>query len=332
MQNIFVGSNTPQGFYGFYAEQLTNAERVYILKGGPGTGKSTLIRKLAKRAQDEGVDGELWHCSGDPFSLDGIFLPEKKTVVVDGTYPHTLEANLPGLKEQIVALGDHIDRSIIMPHYDEIKDALNRKKSHFNSAYCQINSAYCNLSAIYAPYKAAIKTDKLTQLATSICNHIRTAYPTRRQFSTSLTPDGFVTYKDNLEGKQIIALKASSLTITKKMINILQNMLCGFSSYHCSFEPELAESLVVGRYAVIPYDDCVQPNDVIELDTALKVAVNVEEFIEEKKLYDKAIALAVRHLSEARDCHKEVENYYISAMDFEEINKETEWIENEIFS
>jgi len=331
MQNIFVGSNSPQGFYGFYEEQLLAAERVYILKGGPGTGKSTLIKKIAKKAQELEMEGELWHCSGDPLSLDGIYLTEQKTVVVDGTYPHALEANYPGLKEQIVALGDHIDTSIIKTNYDEIKELLNRKKSHFNSAYCQINSALCNLRAIYAPYERAIKSDKITQLATSICNHIRTAYPIRRQFSTSLTPDGFITYKDNLEGKQIIALKASSLTITKKFLSTLQNMLCGFSAYHCSFEPELAESLVVGRYAVIPYTDCVQPNDVIELDTALKVAISEDEFIEEKKLYDKAVALAVRHLSDARDCHKEVEKFYIAAMDFNAIDQKTKWIESEIF-
>ncbi|MDD4840020.1 MAG: hypothetical protein PHE93_05090 [Clostridia bacterium] len=332
MQNIFIGSNTPKGFSGFYQEQLAPLNRVYILKGGPGTGKSTLMKKLVKRAEEESIEVEAWHCSGDPNSLDGVHFIDKKIAVVDGTAPHALEANLPALKDQLIALGDHIDESILKPNIDTINELLKCKKRHFNSAYCQINSAFCNLSALYEPYKCALQRDKITQLATSLAYHIRRVVPTRKQFSTALTPDGFVTYKDNLEDKQIIALKASSMTIVKQFLNTLQNMLCGYSSYHCSFEPSLAESLIVGRYAVVPFSDCIQANDVIELDTALKSNVDEDEFLEEKKLYERAVGLAIRHMSEARDCHMEVEKFYVAAMDFEGIDKKTKRIEDEIFN
>jgi hypothetical protein len=330
MKHIFLGSNTPQGYFGFYEEQLKPLEKVYILKGGPGTGKSTLLKRLAKRGETEGHEVEVWHCSGDPQSLDGVYFVDKKTAVADGTSPHALEAKLPGLRDNIVALGDHINRAVLSPHGEEIKSLLNDKKNHLNSANCQINSAFCNLRAIYFPYREAINTAKLIQLASSVAGHIRQPVDIRRQFSSSLTPDGFITYKDHLADKQIIALKASSPTVVKKFLEILQQMLAGYSSYHCPFEPLLAESLVVGRYAVVPFSECVFASDVIELDTALKAEIDEEEFVEEKKLYERAVALAVRHLSDARECHMEIEKFYIAAMDFSNIDKITERLENEI--
>lgn len=331
MKHLFLGSNTPKGFFGFYKEQLKPLKEVYILKGGPGTGKSTLLKTIAKHGEERGLAVEAWHCSGDPISLDGVFLPELKTAIVDGTSPHALEADLPALKDYVVALGDHIKPDVLRANEEQIIYQLSCKKRHFNSAYCQINSAYCNLRAIYEPYSELVCEDKLSQLATSLASHVKHAETTRKQFSTALTPDGFVTYKNHLEEKQIVALKSSSLFVVKKFLSMLTPMLTGYSSYHCSFEPELAESLTVGRYAVVPYDDCVKANDVIELDTALKGSVNEEEGVEERKLYERAVALAIRHLSEARDCHKEVEKFYVASMDFNSIDKKTAQIEEKIF-
>ena len=46
----FLGANSPAGFYSLYSEliQPEQAQAVYILKGGPGCGKSTLGRTLVK--------------------------------------------------------------------------------------------------------------------------------------------------------------------------------------------------------------------------------------------------------------------------------------------
>ena len=50
MENaLFVGGNTAAGFVGYYPELMRHARRAVILKGGPGVGKSTLMRKAAGR-------------------------------------------------------------------------------------------------------------------------------------------------------------------------------------------------------------------------------------------------------------------------------------------
>ena len=56
MQGTFyLGANTPQGFFSYY-DELNNAAktRKYIIKGGPGTGKSSFMRKFADTAKKGG--------------------------------------------------------------------------------------------------------------------------------------------------------------------------------------------------------------------------------------------------------------------------------------
>lgn len=85
----FLGSNSAGGFFSLYDQliDLEQAQRVYILKGGPGCGKSTLMRMVGKELEGAGVRGEYILCSGDPDSLDGVVFPELGVALVDGTAP-----------------------------------------------------------------------------------------------------------------------------------------------------------------------------------------------------------------------------------------------------
>ena len=73
----FLGANAPTGFYSLYDHLLPpeQARAIYILKGGPGCGKSTLMRKIGAWAQEAGLETEYILCSGDPDSLDALILP-----------------------------------------------------------------------------------------------------------------------------------------------------------------------------------------------------------------------------------------------------------------
>lgn len=91
MPNIryFLGGNTPTGFYSLY-HQLSEPERLralYIIKGGPGCGKSTLMRRVERHVQAAGLETEQALCSGDPDSLDAVMIPGLGAALVDGTAP-----------------------------------------------------------------------------------------------------------------------------------------------------------------------------------------------------------------------------------------------------
>ena len=89
----FLGANCGSGFYSLYGQliDLETARRVYILKGGPGCGKSTLMKMVGKTLEEAGARAEYILCSGDPDSLDGVVFPELGAALVDGTAPHGRE-------------------------------------------------------------------------------------------------------------------------------------------------------------------------------------------------------------------------------------------------
>lgn len=91
MANIqyFLGGNTPAGFYSLY-HQLSDPARMralYIIKSGPGSGKSSLMRRVERRLQTAGLETEEVLCSGDPDSLDAVIVPALRAAIVDGTAP-----------------------------------------------------------------------------------------------------------------------------------------------------------------------------------------------------------------------------------------------------
>ncbi len=86
----FLGANSPQGFYSLYSELIdpAQARAIYILKGGPGCGKSTLMRRVGAALEEAGCTVEYICCSGDPDSLDAVIAPALGVALVDGTAPH----------------------------------------------------------------------------------------------------------------------------------------------------------------------------------------------------------------------------------------------------
>ena len=108
--HFFLGANSAEGFYSLY-DQLLDAELddLLILKGGPGCGKSTFMRRIAGALEKAGADTVYIHCSGDPHSLDGVIFPSIRTALVDGTAPHVLEPRYMAARERYVDLSPFYD-------------------------------------------------------------------------------------------------------------------------------------------------------------------------------------------------------------------------------
>ena len=139
----FLGSNSPAGFYSLYNE-LSDPDRImhlYILKGGPGCGKSSLMRRVAKHAESLGLDSQIILCSGDPDSVDGLYLPQKRMAVVDGTSPHVVEAGCPGAAETYVDLSRFYDRAALQSVRNDLLTVTAEYKGHYRKAYRSLAAA-----------------------------------------------------------------------------------------------------------------------------------------------------------------------------------------------
>lgn len=86
---FFLGANSGEGFYSLYDQMLNGQfDDLLILKGGPGCGKSTFMRRMGEAMERVGERVVYINCSGDPDSLDGAIFLDRNTAVVDGTSPH----------------------------------------------------------------------------------------------------------------------------------------------------------------------------------------------------------------------------------------------------
>ena len=156
----FLGANSPSGFYSLY-DQLISTEtavRIYILKGGPGCGKSTLMRRVSQLLEQEGVPAEHILCSGDPDSLDGVVFHGLNAALVDGTSPHVVEPGCPGAVDSYVNLGDCYDREGLGDVRREIMACMKGYKGCYQSAYRCLNAA----SQIRADMRAILLTQSLS--------------------------------------------------------------------------------------------------------------------------------------------------------------------------
>ncbi len=137
MEAYFLGSNSAYGFYSCYEHLADPAQGdfLWVIKGGAGCGKSTFMKKIAAEAEKQGFSVEYIYCSGDPDSLDGIYIPELHTAYTDGTAPHVQEPPFPASRGAYLDLGQFYDIPSLMEHYDEIKDATKSYKDAYAQAY-----------------------------------------------------------------------------------------------------------------------------------------------------------------------------------------------------
>ena len=75
-KRYFAAANSADGFVNYFPSIFGAApcRRLFVIRGGPGTGKSSFMRRVADAAEHAGIEVTYYHCSSDAESLDGLFL------------------------------------------------------------------------------------------------------------------------------------------------------------------------------------------------------------------------------------------------------------------
>ena len=121
--DFFLGALAPFGFRGWFRAAADEPHQTpWLIKAGPGCGKSTLMRRLLAAAPPAPAGGwnERLHCSSDPGSLDGVRLPGARALFLDATAPHTLDSKYPGAAERVLSLYDTLDAASLAAHRADI--------------------------------------------------------------------------------------------------------------------------------------------------------------------------------------------------------------------
>ncbi len=111
----FFGTSTVEGPANYIDNITENLNKRYFIKGRPGTGKSTFLKRLSAALKESGFDVEEYYCSFDKNSLDMVASRELSFCVFDSTPPHEkfpqrendeildfyVEAGLSGVDEKL---------------------------------------------------------------------------------------------------------------------------------------------------------------------------------------------------------------------------------------
>ena len=338
IRRMFPGGNTSNGFYSFH-DNIIGLDRkmLYILKGMPGGGKSSLMKEIGENALKKGYSIEYHHCPSDPNSIDGVVINDLGIGIIDGTAPHIVDPYMPGLLDEIVDLGKYIDKSKIDNNRDEILKAKRENKSSYRSAYSFFRAGREILNEIVEGNKERMEFGKINEITYQIIEEIfngKKTYPrlgnTRHLFNRALTPEGLIDYTHTLvdDSHYIYYLKGEygtgKSTLLKRICE--EAVLRGYDVevFHQPLIPEKINCIVLPQLSISFISDKLinsAEETIINLDKCLDSKLDLED---NKNIFHNLIERGIEYLKNAKTYHDVLEKYYHIAIDFDGIQKEKE--------
>ncbi len=350
VKHVFPGGNTSLGFFSYY-DHLTppDATRVFILKGGPGVGKSGFMRKIGEEMLSRGFDIEHHHCSSDNGSLDGVVIPSAGVALLDGTAPHIVDPVNPGAVSEIIHLGDYWDEAKLRAARDEIVAVNQRLGRLFTIAYSQLAEAKVIRDEMESYVTESMRFSPVNRLTAELTREILGERPGRYEveprarhlFRSAISPDGVVHHIGSLlsEVKQLYLLKgrpgSGRSTLVETVARAAHARGLETEVYHCALEPHRADLVVIPavRAAVLKDVEEVnfQPGTVpglrvaaYDLDVYLdrgRLAQYEVELMSAGQRFTAALNRGARYINEAKRTHDHLETFYIPAMDFAAVER-----------
>jgi hypothetical protein len=348
-RRMFAGGNTAEGFRSFYNHIIgQDAARVIVIKGGPGVGKSTFMKRIADHITGLGQSVDFFHCSSDPSSLDGVVFPDIGVALIDGTAPHTVDPRFPGAVDEILYLGDYWNESAIRASRDDIVACTKNISRLFQRAYRFLRTAGDVLDDWSEANAEALITGAANKIARSVVEQVAGDAPVadcpgaeRHLFASAITPDGFVNYLETVVSgcsrRYVVRGGPGSGKSTLICRVAARAVECGMDVelFHCSLNPASLEHLVIPSIgtaivtSVEPHEWKGMPDSsvddvIIDMDQCLDPATvrRNRDIIEyDRNLMHEAMSRAVHFLGEARRAHHFLESFYTPNIDFDAVGE-----------
>jgi len=349
-RHYFPGNNTPLGFFSYYKYILSQREanRIICIKGGPGTGKSTFMKKIAEVfTQEEDID--YLHCSADEDSVDGILLKKRKVALIDGTSPHIIDPITPGAVDKIINLGEYWDEDSIELNKDKIIDLNEETSRWYRVAYnylSAVKSVYRSLEDIY---QSAVASCEIYALMAEIIEKELAGIPIsyspgkeKKFFASAVTGNGVINYIPTLlrNIKKIYLINGPIGYTNYSFMEILSEGAkyrgLDHEIFYCPICPEekkehlIIPQLGIAFITVNEYHD-LEPWELAEWaeDEQEIVLIDLNDYMKQHVLkthsklidslmseYDIFLNKAFKYLQKAKETHMKVEQLYIPNMNF----------------
>ena len=183
----FLGGNTSRGFHSLYDGFVPVGDTfLWIIKGGPGCGKSSFMKMIGAAAEKAGYSVEYAVCSGDPASLDGVSIPALKIAYVDGTAPHVADPHMAAVDSGYINLGAFYDYDAIAEYRTELTQLYRGCSDAYRKAYSLLAAA----GHLQAGWQHSFVTDSEIEAAVK-----RASGLALREFGRRHKEKGEITYR-----------------------------------------------------------------------------------------------------------------------------------------
>lgn len=315
----FAAANSTNGFVSYYTDIFSKADEIYVIKGGPGTGKSRLMREIGRAAEQKHRSVEYFRCSFAPDSLDGIMI-DNQIAVLDGTAPHLFEPRIPGAKDRIVDLGAFWDERILASNRKSLEDLTILKKQYFDLAYLYLSSLGYIINASKEIGTSCINRDVLQTIDSRRVaeSHIKTPDFRIRSAFGSRGLCVSESYENSASSTLYISDALGTFAIgdaMRSMMNRLNNRGDLIKYSFSPFEKDTPDALMLSDGTVILKAAENGNYDISEFMSA-KINDYKSMLMENREISKTLLSCAEKQFSLAAEIHFQIEEIYISSMNF----------------
>ncbi|MBQ8690158.1 MAG: hypothetical protein IJ515_07350 [Clostridia bacterium] len=343
LQRYFAAANGYSGFRSYFNDVFSPFEfsNILILKGGPGTGKSSIMKKLISEFEHHVDSIEAIHCSSDPESLDGIILEHNGSMVavIDGTAPHMTDPQIPGASEEIVNLGVAWNKELLKNNRQKIEKHSVLKSDAYKSAYSHLFIAGEINSLCYTAVEKMYDKDD-SEIISSLSSNATGGSSIKRRLISSYGKNGFTHLETlyNFTDKIYtpIGIYGSEYVFMNHLFASLKGKGADMIVCPSPLDANKIEGIYIysAKTAVVAEKESAFSSGIV-IDTAQFLngyslsneRNNLEFFRREREIW---LWNAAEQFKIASDVHFELEDIYTAAMNFKAIDEIFESVASEI--
>lgn len=316
--SYFAARNGHRGFESRFDKVFMprDFQKIFILKGGPGTGKSTLMRGLVSFANSTGLPCEAVLCSSDTSSLDGVIVRngKRRVAVIDGTAPHATDPKYPGAVEEIVDLGEGFDISRLESQRDEILRLTTDKSAAYSAAYRALGEAGDEFNTIWSELRDSDLYSEADEIANELAageSEVKNTLLNNEIIYSAFGKSGYFRLPltggipcVNFVGHPLVCALSASL-----MLRALRSKNAVVRIARSALDDRLIDRIYTAERV---YTFCEGDDGAVDLgDLSLPERARCDY-----EKYTKLLSGAKEHFADASRCHFALEGIYRECVDF----------------